>query len=101
MLRVALLIIAFAVLMFLLAVAPAFAATCAPRAVVLERFLETHGEEPNAVGLTLGERPMLMELLVSESGSWTMIVTTREGIACIVSAGENFEWIDVPKGQPI
>lgn len=37
----------------------------------------------------------VMEIFMSAQGSWTMLVTTTNGIACVAAAGEN--WQDIPR----
>lgn len=48
-------------------------------------------EQPKAAGLA-GER--IVELLVSQSGSWTILITSGDGQSCVVAGGDN--WIDRP-----
>ena len=48
-------------------------------------------EQPKAAGLA-GEQ--IVELLVSENGSWTILVTSADGRSCVVTGGE--EWTEKP-----
>lgn len=48
-------------------------------------------EQPKAAGLA-GDR--IVELLVSENGSWTILITSADGRSCVVTGGE--DWIEKP-----
>lgn len=48
-------------------------------------------EQPKAAGLA-GDR--IVELLVSEAGSWTILITSPDGRSCVVTGGE--DWIEKP-----
>jgi hypothetical protein len=37
----------------------------------------------------------MVELFVSSAGSWTMLVTRPNGIACVAAAGQG--WADLPR----
>ncbi len=68
-------------------------AACGSRDEMISTLAETFKEEPVGIGLLSPSHAM--ELLISESGSWTLLVTTPSGRSCIVSAGES--WIsDMP-----
>ncbi len=41
----------------------------------------------------------LVELFVSEAGTWTMLVTNGSGVSCILAAGDGWESIEIKKGQ--
>lgn len=73
---------------------------CAPRAKVLEALATQYSETPRAFGLN--DAGSMVELAVSESGSFTLLVTRPDGITCIITGGEG--WQDrlppVDKGKP-
>ncbi len=70
--------------------APAQAQNCAPRERVLERLARSYGETRQSVGL--GANNAMVEVFASpDSGTWTILVTTAEGITCLVASGEAFE----------
>lgn len=50
-----------------------------------------HQETPRAMGMTTSGR--IIELLVSDKGSFTIIVTSAEGIACLIFVGEGWQTI--------
>ena len=47
-------------------------------------------ENPTAVGQIDGSA--VIEVFVSEKGSWTILATDTNGQSCVVSAGEGFEF---------
>jgi hypothetical protein len=53
------------------------------------------GEQPQAGGV-VGDR--IVELLVSQTGSWTILITSTDGRACVVTGGE--DWTDQPVTTP-
>lgn len=63
---------------------------CAPREIVLKRLSDKYGESRQSIGM--GQRGMLMETFASdESGSWTITVTTPQGMTCLVASGQSYE----------
>ena len=61
---------------------------CAPRAALIEKLKTEFQEEPEAAGVTTSEG--LFEVLVSESGTWTVLATGSNGISCLVLSGEGW-----------
>jgi hypothetical protein len=62
---------------------------CGNRAEVLAQFARVFGEVPNAIGLTDQGSPL--EVLVSPTGSWTMILTAPGGPTCVISTGQGWQ----------
>lgn len=63
---------------------------CAPRDTVLNRLAEKWGETRQSVGL--GANGAVVEVFASaETGTWTITVTTPEGLTCLVASGQSFE----------
>lgn len=63
---------------------------CAPRDAVIERLASTYGETRQSIGL--GSRGAVIETFASdETGSWTITVTTPNGMTCLVASGQSFE----------
>ncbi len=50
------------------------------------------GEKPIARGL-INSGKIMVEVLKSESGSWTIITTNTQGLTCILASGK--AWTDV------
>jgi hypothetical protein len=75
-----------------LAAAPAVAQSrnCAPRDMVIKRLAEKYGESRQSIGM--GQQGMVMETFASgETGSWTITVTSPNGMTCLVASGQSFE----------
>lgn len=62
---------------------------CGPRAEVVEQLGLQYDERQKAVGL-LGQEAV-MEIFVSEHGSWTLLATDIRGESCILAAGEAWD----------
>ena len=62
---------------------------CLPHEKAVGRLQRYHGE--SAKGLGLGNRGRsVLELFVSDTGSWTILVTRTNGLSCIAASGENW-----------
>lgn len=70
---------------------PAAAAqqVCGDRADIVDKLEQQYSERPQAMGLSTDGQ--LLEVLVSPSGSWTILVTYPNRLTCLVSTGENWE----------
>jgi hypothetical protein len=89
--KATLLMAAFATLVF---TTPAVAQSiCGERSRFIERLQEQYRESLNAVGLAADGT--LVEVMTSEKGSWTIMITRADGVSCIVATGE--AWESVPK----
>ena len=63
---------------------------CAPRDMVVKRLAEKYGESRQSIGM--GQQGMVMETFASnETGSWTITVTTPNGMTCLVASGQSYE----------
>ncbi|MFW2543392.1 hypothetical protein ACN2XU_12175 [Primorskyibacter sp. 2E107] len=63
---------------------------CAPRDKVVSRLADKYGETRQSMGL--GANNHMMEVYASlETGSWTITVTTAQGVTCLVASGQAFE----------
>lgn len=65
------------------------AAPCGERSVILERLAERFDETP--ILIALNSRGALVEIVKSERGSWTLLMTLPGGSTCIVMVGEAME----------
>ena len=80
-----------AVLM-ILAASPALAqnaAPCSERTDFLQHLFKNYKEAPVAMGVTSSGR--VLEVIASDNGSWTIIVTMPNGMTCGVVSGESWE----------
>ena len=63
---------------------------CAPRDVVIDRLADRYGESRQSIGL--GANNAVVEVFASsETGTWTITVTTPQGLTCLVASGQAFE----------
>lgn len=68
---------------------------CGDRATVLRQLAAKYAEAPVSMGLT--NTGAVLEVLTSDSGTWTVLVTTPQGVACLMAAGEHWEPVDRKK----
>lgn len=74
----------------LAAATPSSAAQCGPRDAVLKVLAEKYRETRQSVGLAANN--MMMEVHASrETGTWTITVTSAQGVTCLVASGQGFE----------
>ncbi|WP_299726356.1 hypothetical protein [uncultured Tateyamaria sp.] len=63
---------------------------CGPRDLVVNRLAEGYGETRQSMGL--GANNAVIEVFASEeSGSWTITVTSPNGMTCLIASGQAFE----------
>ena len=79
-----------AALLILLPTIAAAQLPCAARDEIVSEITQHFKEAPEATGVT--PQGMLLEVFVSEARSWTILLTTPQGVSCIVAVGENWEW---------
>ena len=80
------------VLATLMAASPALAqenSACVERSEFLKHLSSNYDEAPVAMGLTSTGR--VLEVIVSEAGSWTIIVTLPSGVSCGIASGVSWE----------
>lgn len=66
---------------------------CSDRERVVARLAEGYGESRQAIGL--GANNQVVETFANlESGSWTVVVTRPNGVACLVASGKAFELVE-------
>jgi lipase chaperone LimK len=73
--------------------ASAMQAVCGAHRDVLEQLKRAYSETPASMGLA--SNGTIIEVLVSSSGTWTIVMTQPNGIACLMAVGEG--WQEVPK----
>ncbi|SNY48405.1 hypothetical protein SAMN06297129_1437 [Pseudooceanicola antarcticus] len=63
---------------------------CAPREVVVNRLAEGYGETRRSIGI--GSNNAMVEVFASDdSGTWTITMTSPQGITCLIASGQAFE----------
>lgn len=74
-------------------------AQCAPRNDVVSRLNNAYGETRHSLGL--GDNNSLMEIFASkDTGTWTITVTSAQGITCLVATGQSFDGSAFPLPTP-
>ena len=71
---------------------------CGKRADFLAQFAKLYDELPSAIGIT--DQGALLDLLVSASGTWTMMLTVPGGLTCIVATGQQWETLPAVAEEP-
>jgi hypothetical protein len=75
---------------------------CAPRADVVAHLGQKYSETRRSMGLAANST--VMEVFASEAtGTWTITVTTPQGITCLIASGQSFEAVveqQPAKGSP-
>ncbi|QDL90959.1 hypothetical protein FDP22_03635 [Paroceanicella profunda] len=63
---------------------------CGNRTVIIQRLAEKYGETRQSMGLQRDQG--VIEIFASqESGTWTILMTMPNGMACLVAAGEAWD----------
>ena len=62
---------------------------CGERQHLVKHLGAAYSEAPANLGLDA--TGSLLEVLTSEKGTWTILVTDPHGVTCVVAAGENWE----------
>ncbi len=65
---------------------------CANRDDLVTFLNTTYAERPVALGLAASG--LLVEVLASDTGGWTLITTSPDGVACVRAFGES--WTQLP-----
>ncbi len=64
-------------------------AACGERTEIMAQLKGSFDEKPTAFGTT-GEGAVV-ELMTSESGTWTLLLSLPNGRACLIATGEDWE----------
>ena len=63
---------------------------CGPRAAVVKTLAEKYAETRRSIGISANN--LVMEVYAAtESGTWTITVTTPQGQTCLIASGQGFE----------
>ena len=89
-------------LAFAMIAAPAFAqqqppqAACAERNDLLTQLKDKYQEDPAAFGMT--GNGAVVELMTSDNGSWTLMISFPNGRSCLMATGDSWElWKNIKK----
>lgn len=75
--------------MLSLAMPAAAQSICGSRGDFIKHLEKRHQEQPTSMGLASNGK--MIEVLTSETGTWTIIVTSPDGTACVIAAGEAWQ----------
>lgn len=97
--RIAAVLAAFAAFAF---AAPATAAgssenLCGARNDIIAKLSSHYKEQPTAVGMV--DKDAVLEIFVSNNGTWTIIATGTDGNSCVLSSGEGWESTAMAMGK--
>ena len=62
---------------------------CLPHEQAITKLQQYHGETAKGLGLS-NRGPSVMELFVSDTGSWTILVTRTDGLSCVAASGQSW-----------
>jgi len=65
---------------------------CSERAKFLKHLGDGYSEAPVSMGLA--SNGSVLEVLASQKGTWTIILTMPNGTSCVVASGEAWEIVD-------
>ncbi len=72
---------------------------CLPHSDAVSKLKTTYEEQK--IGLGLGQRgSSVVELFVSDTGTWTILVTRTNGMSCIAASGDNWSNSPLLAGDP-
>ncbi len=70
---------------------------CGLHTDIVKKLAQIHSETPQAIGIS--SEGALLEVLVSSTGTWTILVTEPGRMTCLVATGQDWESLPViPKG---
>jgi hypothetical protein len=73
---------------------------CGDHAGMVAQLIGTFGEAHRGAGLA-GPRAVFEVWASDATGTWTILMVTPEGLACVVAAGNGWQGFTVPKGAPV
>lgn len=71
---------------------------CGLRNTVVASLEKNYSEVPVSMGLA--SNGAVIEVLAAPSGSFTIIITRPNGLSCVMAAGERWEDVSPPEGDP-
>lgn len=69
---------------------------CEARTSLIAKLDKGFSEHPVAIGLA--STGNLLEVLLSSEGTWTIVITNPDGLACIAATGEHWQTLNKVKG---
>ncbi len=65
---------------------------CGTRQDIVSALARDFKEQPTAMGVV--DKNVVMEVFVSENGTWTMIASGTDGNSCIIASGEGWDGLN-------
>ncbi len=62
---------------------------CGDRTALMTQLKGKYSEQPKSMGLAANGS--VLEVLTAKTGTWTILLTTPNGITCLIAAGEHWE----------
>jgi hypothetical protein len=62
---------------------------CGDRTMMVGKLAQEFKENPMAIGMV--DQSAVLEIFVSDQGTWTILATGTDGTSCVLSAGEGWE----------
>ena len=81
--------VAFIAAFFVSAPVHAYTVACSSRLDVVDKLDRSYAEKPVSMGLA--SNGSVVEVFASQIGTFSIVITRPDGLACIVSAGEGWE----------
>jgi hypothetical protein len=72
---------------------------CSARDTIVGELEEHFQESVTAVGMV--DDNAMVEIFVSDSGTWTILATGTDGNSCVISAGEGWESLQTVRGVDV
>jgi hypothetical protein len=92
------LLLGLSAIVALIIASPAVAAECGPRDQVIELLSQGYAEQPVARGMR--SNGTMAELWLSPGGSWTVLISSPAGVACVAFSGDQMDLLPIVRGQP-
>lgn len=70
---------------------------CGARIDIVQKLSTHYKEQPAAVGMV--DKNAVLEIFVSNDGTWTIIATGTDGKSCVLSSGEGWESTSLVRGK--
>ena len=70
---------------------------CGQRVEIVSKLSEHYKEQPQAVGMV--DQNAVLEVFVSNNGTWTIIATGTDGKSCVLSSGDGWQATNFVAGK--
>ena len=70
---------------------------CGTRNAIVSKLAEHYQEAPQAVGVV--DKDAVLEVFVSNNGTWTILATGTDGNSCVLSSGEGWQSTTMVAGK--